>query len=119
MCFIRGRLRHPQSQGCTERINGVLSIALVVYGINTRASLTTKTTPYEIMFGQRPRSDSDFWKIVKECDIMDEEQLPTPIELADVVVDEIVEKPTINETVTDDFDKQRENDNLTIDNFIP
>ncbi|CAF1479621.1 unnamed protein product, partial [Didymodactylos carnosus] len=137
MCFIRGRPRHPQSQGCIERTNGVLSIALgkwldtnnsihwsdgllpVVYGINTRASSTTKTTPYVIMFGQRPRSDSDFWKIVKECDIMDEEQLPTPIELADVVVDEIVEKPTINETVTDDFDKQRENDNLTIDNFIP
>ncbi|CAF1368372.1 unnamed protein product, partial [Didymodactylos carnosus] len=137
MCFIRGRPRHPQSQGCIERANGVLSIALgkwldtnnsvhwsdgllpVAYGINTRVSSATKTTPYEIMFGQRPRSDSDFWKIVKECDIMDEEQLPTPIERADVVVDEIVEQSTINETVIDDFDKQKENDNLNIDNFIP
>ncbi|CAF3875924.1 unnamed protein product, partial [Didymodactylos carnosus] len=71
------------------------------------------------MFGQRPRSDSDFWKIVKECNIIDEEQLPTPIECADIIVDKIVEQPTINETVTDDFDKQKENDNLTIDNFIP
>ncbi|CAF1049911.1 unnamed protein product, partial [Didymodactylos carnosus] len=61
---------------CIERANGVLSIALgkwldtnnsvhwsdgllpVVYGINIRVSSTTKATPYEIMFGQRPRSDS-------------------------------------------------------------
>ncbi|CAF0753868.1 unnamed protein product [Didymodactylos carnosus] len=28
MCFIRGRPRHPQSQGCIERANGVLSVAL-------------------------------------------------------------------------------------------
>ncbi|CAF1354989.1 unnamed protein product [Didymodactylos carnosus] len=135
--WIMAQPRHPLSQGCIERANDVLSIALgkrldtnnsvhwsdgllpVVYGINTRVSSTTKTTLYEIMFGQRPRSDFDFWKIVKECDIMDEEQLPTPIERADVFVDEIVEQFTINETVINDFDKQKENDNLSIDNFIP
>ncbi|CAF0867049.1 unnamed protein product [Didymodactylos carnosus] len=32
------------------------------------------------MFGQRPRSDQEFWRIVKDNDIQDEEQLPTPIE---------------------------------------
>ncbi|CAF4665423.1 unnamed protein product, partial [Didymodactylos carnosus] len=73
MCFVRGRPRHPQSQGCVERANGILTVALgkwmsknnsdrwsegllpVVYGINTRISSVTKTTPFEVMFGQPPR----------------------------------------------------------------
>ncbi|CAF0953530.1 unnamed protein product [Rotaria sordida] len=97
MIFIRGRPRHPQSQGCIERANGVLCDALgkwmsintsshwsngllpVVYGINTRLSVVTKTTPYQVMFGQAPRSDSDFWTLVKENKVIDEEDLPTPI----------------------------------------
>jgi hypothetical protein len=98
MVFIRGRPRHPQSQGCIERANGVLCGALgkwmsvnnsshwsegllpVVYGINTRFSVVTKTTPYHVMFGQQPRSDSAFWKLVKENNIIDEEDLPTPVD---------------------------------------
>ncbi|CAF4061215.1 unnamed protein product [Rotaria sordida] len=97
MIFIRGRPRHPQSQGCIERANGVLCDALgkwmtinnsshwsdgllpVVYGINTRLSVVTKTTPYQVMFGQAPRSDSDFWKIAEENRVIDEEDLPTPV----------------------------------------
>ncbi|CAF0983467.1 unnamed protein product [Didymodactylos carnosus] len=93
LCFIRGRPHHPQSQGCIERANGVLSLSLgkwlqtnntthwpeglspVVYGINTRTSDTTRATPYEIMFGQHSRGDSEFWKIVKDQDIVDEEHL--------------------------------------------
>ncbi|CAF4023682.1 unnamed protein product [Rotaria sordida] len=31
------------------------------------------------MFGQAPRSDSDFWTLVKENKVIDEEDLPTPI----------------------------------------
>jgi hypothetical protein len=95
MVFIRGRPRHPQSQGCIERANGVLCDALgkwlstnnssswssallpVVYGINTRRSHVTKTTTYEVIFGQSPRSDSEFWKLVYENGIEDEEHLPT------------------------------------------
>ncbi|CAF1445148.1 unnamed protein product [Didymodactylos carnosus] len=101
MCFVRGRPRHPQSQGCVERANGILTVALgkwmstnnsdrwsegllsVVYGINTRISSVTKTTPFEVMFGQPPRSDSDFWKIVKEHNVEDEDQLPTAVAEAD------------------------------------
>ncbi|CAF1233971.1 unnamed protein product [Didymodactylos carnosus] len=78
MCFVRGRSRHPQSQGCAEKANGVLTGALgkwmadedsvhwtegllpVVYGINTRMSSVTKTTLYEVLFGQKPRSDVEF-----------------------------------------------------------
>ncbi|CAF4506295.1 unnamed protein product, partial [Didymodactylos carnosus] len=62
LCFIRGRPRHPQSQGCKKRANCVLSLSLgkwlqtnnithssegllpVVYGNNTRTSDTTKAT---------------------------------------------------------------------------
>ncbi|CAF0984388.1 unnamed protein product, partial [Didymodactylos carnosus] len=32
------------------------------------------------MFGQHPRGDSEFWKIVKDEDIIDEEHLPSPTE---------------------------------------
>ncbi|CAF0836262.1 unnamed protein product [Rotaria sp. Silwood1] len=44
----------------------------VVYGINTRLSVVTKTTPYQVMFGQPHRSDSDFWKLVKENEVIDD-----------------------------------------------
>ena len=125
MVFIRGTPRHPQSQGCIERANGVLCDALgkwmamnssshwfdgllpVVYDINTRLSTVTKTTPYQVMFGQEPRSNSDFWKLVQKKEIFDEENLPTPVaysndnivhnkqdyinDCADIVEDEIIE----------------------------
>ncbi|CAF1552184.1 unnamed protein product, partial [Adineta ricciae] len=107
MLFIRGRPRHPQSQGCIERANGVLTSALgkwmavnnsshwsdgllpVAYGINTRLSIVTKTTPYQFMFGQEPRSHSEYWKIVHESGISNEESLPTSVASAktDVVND--------------------------------
>ncbi|CAF4630105.1 unnamed protein product, partial [Rotaria magnacalcarata] len=45
----------------------------VTYGINTRQSSVTKTTPYALMFGQAPRSESDFWKLVYDNGIEDEE----------------------------------------------
>ncbi|CAF3463882.1 unnamed protein product, partial [Rotaria sp. Silwood2] len=32
------------------------------------------------MFGQPPRSDSDFWKLVKENEVIDEESLPIPVD---------------------------------------
>ncbi|CAF2691319.1 unnamed protein product [Rotaria sp. Silwood2] len=112
LLFIRGRPRHPQSQGCIERANGVLCDALgkwmstnnssswstallpVTYGINTRKSTVTKATPYEIMFGQRPRSDSDFWKLVQEAGIEDEENLPIPVdESNDNMIDDALDNP--------------------------
>ncbi|CAF3902852.1 unnamed protein product [Rotaria sp. Silwood1] len=112
LSFIRGRPRHPQSQGCIERANGILCDALgkwmstnnssswstallpVIYGINIRKSTVTKATPCEIMFGQRPRSDSDFWKLVQEAGIEDEENLPTPVdELNDDMVDDAPDNP--------------------------
>ncbi|CAF1366379.1 unnamed protein product, partial [Didymodactylos carnosus] len=104
MGFVRGRPRHPQSQGCIERANGVLCDALgkwlctnnsshwsegllpVIYGINTRVSSVTKKSPYEVLFDQAPRSDSEFWKIIDEKKIVDEEDLPSPVDDADNMV---------------------------------
>jgi hypothetical protein len=60
-------------QGCIEKANGDLEINLgiwiqdnqkgwssglpiVVYGMNTSVSSTTKKTPYEIVYGQHPSS---------------------------------------------------------------
>ncbi|CAF1267438.1 unnamed protein product [Didymodactylos carnosus] len=60
---------------------------------------------------------SRFLENCKERDIMDGERLPTLIESADVVVDKIVEQST--ENVIDDFNKQKQNDNLNINNCIP
>ncbi|CAF4944164.1 unnamed protein product, partial [Rotaria magnacalcarata] len=49
----------------------------------------TKTTPYALMFGQAPRSESDFWKLVYDNGIEDEESLPTPMaELNDDLIDD-------------------------------
>ena len=36
----------------------------------------TNKTPFEIVFGQRPRSDFEIWKIVRESGVEDEENLP-------------------------------------------
>ena len=96
--LIRGRPRHAQSQGCIERANEVLCDALgkwmnsnksthwsedllpVVYGINTRLSIVTNATPFRVMFGQAPRSDSDFWTLVKNTGIVHEEDLPERVD---------------------------------------
>ncbi|CAF1117905.1 unnamed protein product, partial [Didymodactylos carnosus] len=74
MCFIRDRPRHPQSQGLVERGNGVLCDSLGKWMSSTNSS------PYEVMFGQKPRSDSDFWRIIKDQNIEDEDMLPVPVE---------------------------------------
>ncbi|CAF4683576.1 unnamed protein product, partial [Rotaria sp. Silwood2] len=51
-------------------------------------STVTKTTPYEVMFGQAPRCDSDYWKLISKNGIDDENNLPTPVaELTDYLND--------------------------------
>jgi hypothetical protein len=55
------------------------ALAPVIYGINIRMSSVTKTTPYEVIFGQQPCSDSDFWKLIQQNGVEDEENLPTPV----------------------------------------
>jgi hypothetical protein len=75
LVIINGRPRHPQSQGLVERSNAVVQQLLgkwmdtnhstnwpsglgpVMFAINTSVAKATKQTPFEIVFGQQPRSD--------------------------------------------------------------
>ncbi|CAF1200010.1 unnamed protein product, partial [Didymodactylos carnosus] len=50
----------------------------------TTVSCVTKKTSYEVMFGQPPSSDSEFWKLVDQNNIDDEDDLPTPVSDMDV-----------------------------------
>lgn len=72
--IIRGRPRHPQSQGAVERANAVLKnklatwmevnrskhwtkgLPLVTHAMNLSVCRATNRTPYELVFNQRPRS---------------------------------------------------------------
>ncbi|CAF4456459.1 unnamed protein product [Didymodactylos carnosus] len=104
-----------QTNNTTHSSEGLLP---VVYGINTRTSDTTKATPYEIMFGQHPRGDSEFWKIVKDQDIVDEEHLPSPIEsIQDNDVDKEISVSTSKtiDNIIDNIDHQESlhNSNVT------
>lgn len=62
----------------------------VIYYINTRTSHTTKKTPYELVFGQKPRSNFHYWKSLYDSS------------LVDVLVydDLLIDKITINSAMT-------------------
>ncbi|CAF3750245.1 unnamed protein product [Rotaria sp. Silwood1] len=101
LIIINGRPRHPQSQGLVERANAVVQKMLgkwletnesrdwpsglgpVMLAINNCRSQSTKKTPYEMVFGQRVRSDHDFWLQIHQQtenkSIINEEELPTSI----------------------------------------
>ncbi|CAF1545738.1 unnamed protein product [Didymodactylos carnosus] len=77
----------PQTQGLVERGNQTLEAALgkwmqstrlapVVYAINASEAQSISKTPYEVVFGQKPRSDFEMWKLLSETGIDDEEKLP-------------------------------------------
>ena len=80
LVIINGRPRHPQSQGLVERGNSVVqqmigkwlnanntldwssSLGPVMYAINTSIAKSINKTPFEIVFGQRPRTEDDAWR---------------------------------------------------------
>jgi len=84
LIIINGRPRHPQTQGLMEKVNATLcqilgklmedrkttawSICLppTLYSMNTSLARGVQMTPYEIVFGQKPRADYDSWKLIDE-----------------------------------------------------
>jgi hypothetical protein len=91
LVIIHGRPRHPQSQGSVERGNGDLQLKLgkwleehpekgwaeglhhITYAINTSVSATTKKSPYEVVFGQSPRTHCAELEILADQGIQHEE----------------------------------------------
>lgn len=94
MMIINGRPRHPQSQGCVERGNGDFTIKLgkwleankesgwvagiphIVYAINTSMSEATGKSPFEVVFGQPPRTNCAELDILAQQGIINEEDVP-------------------------------------------
>ena len=93
LTIIHGRPRHPQSQGCVERANGdlqrrlgkwleenedcgwVLGLQHVMYSMNTSVSATTGKTPYEVVFGQVPRTSCAVLEMLAEQGALNEEDI--------------------------------------------
>ncbi|CAF4412830.1 unnamed protein product, partial [Didymodactylos carnosus] len=71
------------------------------------------------MFGQKPRCDQEFWKIVQESNIVDEEQLPTPVDdiIDNTVLDGglVTTDGAMNSTMTIDNEAFPLYDNKTAD----
>ncbi|CAG8636217.1 12379_t:CDS:2, partial [Rhizophagus irregularis] len=73
--IINGRPRHPQSQGSVERGNGILTrklgalmeqnqsiewviaLKLTLWGMNNSVCRATGKTPYELVYGQKPKNN--------------------------------------------------------------
>ena len=91
--IIRGRPRHLQSQGLIERGNSVLKSKLskwmqrnrstlwsqgldyVIYAMNTSYCRVTKYTPYELVFGQKPRANLNLLKDMPVDTVTDEDDI--------------------------------------------
>ena len=46
-------------------------LSTVIYQINTRTTHTTKKTPYELVFGQKPKSNFHYWKSLHDSALND------------------------------------------------
>ncbi|CAB4437780.1 unnamed protein product [Rhizophagus irregularis] len=99
--IINGRSRHPQSQGLVERGNGILQqklekwketsgrkdwsyrLHLVVLPINNSICRSHKKTPYELVYGDKPRENYSLVDELFARGIYDEENIPEMIKIAD------------------------------------
>jgi predicted secreted protein len=91
--IVRGRPRHPQSQGSVERGNAILKTKLakwmeynrnkrwteglpvVTHAMNVSVCRVTNCTPYELVFNKNPRTHYTLLDDFDENDIISEEQL--------------------------------------------
>ncbi|CAF2057370.1 unnamed protein product [Rotaria magnacalcarata] len=128
LLIINGRPRHPQSQGLVERGNAVVQQLLgkwldtnvtndwpsglgpIMFSINTSVARTINQTPFEVVFGQQPRTDDYTWKCivahlknnepVESNYVILEEDLPADIfeiiKQPDETEDPLIDPPTNN-----------------------
>jgi hypothetical protein len=100
--IINGRPRHPQSQGLVERANGILQqrlgkwreytgrvdwsygLRLVVLSMNNSFCRSHKKTPYELVYGNKPRGDCSLVDELFARGIYNEEEIPETIKIADI-----------------------------------
>ena len=100
--IINGRPRHPQSQGLVERANGILEqklgkwressgrndwsygLRLVVSSMNNSICRSHKKTPYELVYGDKPRGNCSLIDELFDKGIYDEEDIPGTIEIANI-----------------------------------
>ena len=91
--IVRGRPRHPQSQGLIERGNRILKgkpskwmqrnrstlwsqgLDDIVYAMNTSYCCVTNFTPYELVFGQKPRANLRLLHALPADTVVDESNL--------------------------------------------
>ena len=100
--IIRGRPRHPESQGSVERGNKeiskklgawmdefsssdwILGLKKVIYTMNTTISSATKKSPYEIVYGKQPNGETAWLDHLYKSSadgIIDEDNLPENINI--------------------------------------
>ena len=132
LVIINGRPRHPQSQGLVERGNSVVqqmigkwlnanntldwpsSLGPVMYAINTSIAKSINKTPFEIVFGQHPRTEDDAWKkILRHQQQSDPDAILLEEDLPDDVI--AVIENTVYVDYESDVDPAINNDIKTID----
>jgi transposase InsO family protein len=97
LVIVNGRPRHPQSQGLVERRNSTLCDILgkfmqdcdtnhwvscllpAIHSRNTSIAQGIKHTPFEVVFGQKPRVNMALWQSIADQGIEEEEDLPPSI----------------------------------------
>ena len=100
--IINGRPRHPQSQGLVERANGILQqklgkwkedtgrhdwsfgLRLIILSMNHSYCHSHKKTPYELVYGDKPRGNSTLIEELFNKNIYDEESIPETIKIKDL-----------------------------------
>src|SRR5436190_18165948 len=111
--IINVRPRHPQSQGLVEKANGILQqklgkwrentsrndwsygLRLVILTMNQSYCRSHKKTPYELVYGDKPRGNCTLIDELFSRNIYDEENIPETIKI-DGLED-------INENLDDDM----------------
>ena len=105
--IINGRPRHPQSQGSVERANSILArklgalieqnqsieqvvaLRLTLWSMNNSTCRSTGKTPYELVYGQKPKNNFVWLDILfeKNNNILNEDDILNDIEIEQEIND--------------------------------